>query len=227
MVQKEWMSEYKHDLFGVGSAPTEVEKLVPNLRNKERSITATCNFTCRWACVSQDPPLPSKPLDGALHSDEHRVPETGYRHFERDLYKLLTDSVFRKTMENLRKRVDVKLVRANKEDKLRCLIASPAFARAYIFDDGLAGIQMHKSRLVLNQPVYTGLCVLELSKHLMYAFYHNQMKSLYGERCQLLYRDTDSLLLEIQTEDVYQDMAKHADHCDTSDYPKDHPSKAR
>ena len=126
-------------------------------------------------------------------------------------------------MENFRKRVDVKLVRANEEDKLRRLIASQAFARANIFDDDLMGFQMHKSRLVLNRPVYTGLCVLELSKHQMYDFYYNQMKSLYGERCQLLYTDTDSLPLEIQTEDLYQDMAKHTDLYDTSDYLKDHP----
>ena len=57
----------------------------------------------------------------------------------------------------------------------------------------------------------------------MYEVSYNQMKSMYGERCQLLYTDTDSLLLEIQTEDVYQAMAKHADLYGTSDYPKDHP----
>ena len=58
---------------------------------------------------------------------------------EKDLYKLMNNSVFGKTMENLRKRVDVKLVRSHEEDKLRRLIASPAFARANIFDDDLAG----------------------------------------------------------------------------------------
>ena len=57
----------------------------------------------------------------------------------------------------------------------------------------------------------------------MYDFYYNQMKTQYGERCQLLYTDTDSLLLEIHTDDVYQDMAKHADLYDTSNYQKDHP----
>ena len=125
--------------------------------------------------------------------------------------------------ENLRKRIDVKLVRASEEDKLRRLIASPAFARANIFDDDLAAVQMHKSRLILNRRVYTGLCVFDLSKHLMYDFYYNQLKAQYGNRAQLLHTDTDSLLLEVQTEDVYQDMAKHADLYDTSDFPKDHP----
>ena len=57
----------------------------------------------------------------------------------------------------------------------------------------------------------------------MYDFYYNQLKVGYGERCQLLYTDTDSLLIEIQTEAVYEDMAKHPDLYDTSDFPKDHP----
>ena len=82
--------------------------------------------------------------------------------FEKDLYKLMNNSVFGKTMENLRRRVDVKLVRAHEEDKLRRLIASPAFARANVFDDGLAAIQVHKSRLVLNRPVYVGMSILDL-----------------------------------------------------------------
>ena len=80
----------------------------------------------------------------------------------------MNNSVFGKTMENLRKRVDVKLVLSHEEDKLRRLIASPAFARANIFDDDLVAIQFHKSRLVLNRPVFVGMSILDLSKHLMY-----------------------------------------------------------
>ena len=143
--------------------------------------------------------------------------------FEKDLYKLMNNSVCGKTMENLCKRVNVKLVRAGEEDKLRRLIASPAIARANIFDNDLAAIQVHKSRIVLNRPVYVGMSILDLSKHLMYDLYYNQMKTKYRERCQLLYTDTDSLLLEIQTEDVYKDMAEHAEFYDTSNYPQDHP----
>ena len=126
-------------------------------------------------------------------------------------------------MENLRKRVDVRLVRSHEEDKLRRLIASPAFARANIFDDDLAAIQVHKCKLVLNRPMYVGMSILDLSKHLMYDFYYNQFKTQYGESCLLLYTDTDSLLLEIETEDVYKDMAQNQTLYDTSDYPQDHP----
>jgi hypothetical protein len=143
--------------------------------------------------------------------------------FEKDLYKLMNNSVFGKTMENLRKRVDVKLVRSEEEDKLRRLIASPAFARVNIFDDDLAAVQMHKSRLKLDRPVYVGMSILDLSKSLMYEFYYKGLREQYGDRVELLYTDTDSLLLEITTEDIYQDMGQHADLYDTSDYPEDHP----
>ena len=135
----------------------------------------------------------------------------------------MNNAVYGKTMENLRRRVNVKLVRSHEEDKLRRLIASPSFARANIFDDDLAAVQMHKSRLVLNRPVYVGMSILDLSKSLMYDFYYNQMKAQYGDRVELLYTDTDSLLLEIQTEDVYSDMADHPSLYDTSDFPEDHP----
>ena len=90
--------------------------------------------------------------------------------FEKDIYKLMNNSVLGKTMENQRKRVDVKLVRSHEEAKLRRLIASPAFARANIFGDDLAAIQVNKSNLVLNRPVYVGMSILDLSKHLMYDF---------------------------------------------------------
>ena len=67
------------------------------------------------------------------------------------------------------------------------------------------------------------MSILDLSKHLMYDFYYNQLQGQYVDRCQLLYADTDSLILEVQTEDVFRDMASHAELYDTSDYPPEHP----
>ena len=116
----------------------------------------------------------------------------------------------------------MKLVRRNEADKLRRLIASPAFARANIFDDDLAAIQVHKSRLELNRPVYVGMSVLDLSKHLMYDFYYNELRKQYGASASSS-TPTPTLFLEIQTENAYEDMAKHPELYDTSDYPPDHP----
>ena len=226
VVKKEWMSDYQHGLLGTG---VEVEKLVPNLYNKNRYVLHYRNLqlylslgmrlTKVHRALSFQQSCWMKPYI-SLNTELRKKATSG---FEKDLFKLMNNSVFGKTMENLRKRVNVKLVRANEADRLRRLIASPSYARANIFDDDLAAIQMHKSRLLLNRPVYVGMSVLDLSKHLMYDFYYNQLKKQYGEHCQLLYTDTDSLLLEIQTENVYEDMGASASLYDTSDYPKDHP----
>jgi hypothetical protein len=126
--------------------------------------------------------------------------------FEKDLHKLMNNSVFGKTRENLRKRVDVKLVRSSEEDRLRKLIAKPNYARCKIFDDDLAAQHMHKTSLCLNRPIYLGMSILDLSKLLMYDFYYNKVNPKYGDRATLLYTDTDSLLMHIETEDIYADI---------------------
>ena len=82
---------------------------------------------------------------------------------------------------------------------------------------------MLKRRLVLNKPVYTGMTILENSKIMMYDFYYNHLKARYKTKCDLIYTDTDSLLLHIQTEDVYKDMKDYLWLYDTSNYPKEHP----
>ena len=162
VVPKKWMSEYQQDLLGAGVAPTEVEKLVPNLRDKGRYVLHYRNLQLYLSLG-----MKLKKVHRALRFEQSPWMEPYIRmntelrkvatsDFEKDLYKLMNNSVFGKTMENLRKRVDVKLVRSHEEDKLRRLIASPAFARANIFDDDLAAVQMHKSRLVLNRPIYVG-----------------------------------------------------------------------
>ena len=140
--------------------------------------------------------------------------------FEKNLFKLMNNSVFGKTMENLRKRVDVKLVKTAEEALKH--ISSPGYASHKVMEGGLVAIHMHKSKLLLNKPVYVGFSVLELSKLLMYEFYYENLKPKYGDKCHLLYTDTDSLLLEIETEDVYEDILEDFDEYDTSDYPKDH-----
>ncbi|KAL9962348.1 hypothetical protein ACROYT_G031442 [Oculina patagonica] len=142
--------------------------------------------------------------------------------FEKTFYKLMNNSVFGKTMENLRNRVDIRIVRSDQTNKIRKLVASPLYSRHVMFSNDLVGIDMRKSKLFLNKPVYTGMTILDVSKLCMYDFFYNHLKKEYGERCELLYTDTDSLLLVIETEDVYADMAKNIGEYDTSDYPEEH-----
>ena len=142
--------------------------------------------------------------------------------FEKNFYKLMNKSVFGKTMENVRKHVQIELARSDETEKIRKLVASPMHSRFVIFSNDLVGIGMHKSKLLLNKPVYTGMTILDNSKILMYDFFYNELKEQYGPKCELLYTDTDSLLVEIETDDVYKDIEKNKDLYDTSDYPKEH-----
>ena len=114
-------------------------------------------------------------------------------------------------------------MKSNETNKIRRLVASPLFSRHVIFTNDLVGINMRKSKLLLNKPVYTGMTILDNSKILMYDYHYNVLKKEYGSRCELLYTDTDSLLLEIETEDYYKDMERRKHLYDTSDYPKEHP----
>jgi hypothetical protein len=139
--------------------------------------------------------------------------------FEKNLFKLMNNSVFGKTMENIRKRVSIKI--ANTEEEAQSYVSKPGYVR-YVKMLNFYVIHMKKANLYFNKPVYTGLCVLDLSKLLMYGFYYEHMKVKYGDRCTLLYTDTDSLLMEIETEDVYKDTLEDLDMYDTSEYEKEH-----
>ena len=126
-------------------------------------------------------------------------------------------------MENVRKRVNVKILRSHEEEKILKLVAKPTFAQQVIFNPDLVGIQNHKEKVLLNKPIYVGMSILDLSKHLMYDFYYNHLKKLYTHNIRLLYTDTDSLIVKVDTEDIYADMAQNLDDYDTSNYPADHP----
>ena len=118
MVQKKWMSDYPHDLLGVGAAPTEVEKLVPNLRNKDRHVLHYRNLQLymslgmRLTKVHRAHRFDKSPWMEPYIRMNTELWKKAASGFEKDLYKLMNNSVFGKTMENLRKRVAVKLVRS-------------------------------------------------------------------------------------------------------------------
>ena len=135
----------------------------------------------------------------------------------------MNNSVFGKTMENIRNRVDVKLV--NNREKAEKLADNPNFKHCNIFSENLISIHMKRMELTFNKPVSLGMCILDLSKILMYDFHYNYIKQKYGNKAKLLFTDTDSLMYEIQTEDFYKDISKDVkDIFDTSDYPPNHPS---
>ena len=133
----------------------------------------------------------------------------------------MNNSVFGKTMENIRKRVDVRLV-AN-EEKYKKMVAKPTFVGSKIINEVLVAVHQVKEQLVLNKPAYVGMTILDLSKTLMYQFHYGFIKPLYGQNSTLLMTDTDSLVYSIMTEDVYEDFWKYKDKFDLSNYPESSP----
>ena len=143
--------------------------------------------------------------------------------FEKDFFKLMNNSVFGKTMENIRNRVDIRLV--TRESQAKKLTCKPNYQHHTIFSKNLAAVHMKKVRLKFNKPVYLGMSIPDLSKTLMYDFHYNYIRPKYGDRAKLLFTDTDSLAYEIETEDFYRDISSDVSaKFDTSNYPKNHPS---
>ena len=124
--------------------------------------------------------------------------------FEKDFFKLMNNSVFGKTMENLRKRVDVRLV--TNEKKPDKLTSKPTYVSSKIFNENLMAVHKVKETLTLNRLAYVSMCILDLSKTLMYDFHYNYIKKKYNNRARLLFTNTDSLTYEIEAEDVYKDF---------------------
>ena len=137
--------------------------------------------------------------------------------FEKDFYKLMNNSVLGKTMENIRKHRNIKLV-TSQEAYLKAVM-KPNFKSGVLFGEYLMGCEMGKIKVVMNKPVYLGQAILDLSKIVMYEFHYNYLKQKYPEGLTLCYMDTDSLIYNIETDDFYKVIAEDVkDIFDTSGY---------
>ena len=149
--------------------------------------------------------------------------KTAANSFEKDFFKLMNNSVFGKTIENIRKRQNIFLIDNRK--KAAKLSSRPNFDRATIFDKNLIAVHMKKTEVYFNKPVYVGQAILDLSKTLMFDFHYNYIQKKYKHKAELLFTDTDSLMYHIKTDDFYKDIfCDISRKFDTSDYPPDHPS---
>ena len=125
--------------------------------------------------------------------------------FETDFFKLMNNSVFRKTMENVRNHRDIKLVTTNKQRNK--LVSEPNYHTTKHISENSLIIEMKKAEVKMNKPIYLGLSTLDISKTLMYEFWYDYIKPKYGDRAKLCYTDTDSFVIHIKTEDFYKDIA--------------------
>lgn len=142
--------------------------------------------------------------------------------FEKNFYKLLINAVYGKTMENVRTRCDISLkCKYGGRYGTRKLLAMPNFKKFTIFDEDLVAIHMNKVKVTMDKPIIIGMSILDISKVLMYDFYYNHMKQKYGENVEMLYTDTDSFILEVETDCFYSDMKADLSKFDTSDFAPD------
>ena len=134
--------------------------------------------------------------------------------FERDFFKLLNNSTFGKTMENVRGRRNFELV--CNEQKLMKRVAKPQMEAFTIINENVVLIERLRRVVLLNKPMYAGFCILDLSKVLMYDYHYNVIVKRYAAR--LLFTDTDSLTYHVRCDDFYADMLIDKHLYDTSNY---------
>lgn len=141
--------------------------------------------------------------------------------FEEDFFKLMINSVFGKSLENVRNRVDVKLItKWYGRYGAEAYISKPNFHSCTIFGENLVAIEMSKLEVIINKPIYIGLSILDISKVALYDFHYNFMKQKLGNLCKLLYTDTDSLIYDIKHDNIYKFMLENIEKFDTSNYPE-------
>ena len=200
-VTNDMLSKYCSDIANkYGIKVGEVNKLILNLGNKKNYVIHYRNLqlyvSLGMKVTKFHKILKFKQSDWMkqyidFDTEKRKNPNNDY---EKKLLKLMINSVCDKTMENLRKRVDVKLIN-NDKDYVKS-VSKTTLASQKIFSKNLVAIHKIKPVLLLNEPIYVGFSVLELSKLLMYEFHYNYFKEKYDAR--LLLTDNDSLVYEIE-----------------------------
>lgn len=236
IIEENILSDYqKKMMVKLGITKSKTPKLVPNLNDKERYIV---HLKALKLYLSLG--LKLKKIHQVLEFEQkaflkpwieiNTMNRTKAKtDFEKDLFKLLNNSVFGKCMENVRDRVDVRLlgsaqdVNLSLQERYQKLINKPTFQSRTIFSDDLLAVQMKKTSVILNKPIAIGVAVLDISKYWMYNFHYNIIKPKFQDRVKLLMTDTDSLVYELKSEDINKEMKDIQYLFDYSDYPKDHP----
>ena len=190
-----------------------VEKLAPNLRDKK-------NYVIHIQALNQA--LQSPWLKTYIDFNT-QLRTAATNDFEKDFFKLMNNLVFGKTMENIRKHRNIKLVMT--EEKYLRTVMKPNFKSGVFFGENLMECELGKIKVVINKPVYLCQAILDLSKIIMYEFHYDYMVPKYGlEKLKLCYMDTDSLVYDIKTEDFYEDIADDVPaRFDTSGYCPNKP----
>ena len=227
-VTKDMLSDYSQKIAEKFNISTGlVHKLIPTLNKKEkyvlhyRNLNIYIGLGLKLTKIHRVLEFDQSPWMKPYIDFNTQMRTNAKNPFEKEFFKLMNNSVFGKTMENIRKRVNIKLVTDVK--KLLKWTSKPTYISSKIFNENLVAIHNTKEQIKLNKPAYVGMCILDISKTLMYFFHYKFIKDKYGSKAKLLFTDTDSLTYEIEAEDVYEDFWKYKDLFDNSDYPESSP----
>ena len=202
----------------------KIEKLVGNLHDKNEYITHIRNlkqalnhrlvFKKVYKVIKFNQNAWLKPFID-MNTDLRKKTKND---FEKDSFKLMNNAVFGKTIENVRKHRDIKLVTT--ERRRNYLVSEPNYHTTKFFTEHLLAIELKKKpEILINKPDLLGPSLLELSKILIHEFWYDYVKAKYGKKAKLCYMDTDSFIAFIKTDDIHKDIAQDVEtRFDTSNY---------
>ena len=207
--------EYSKNLFNLHKDFTflperekiqKCEKLVCNIKDKEkyvvhiRALKQALNHGLKLKEVYRIIQFKQKAWLKPYIDMNTELRKKAQNEFEKNFFKLMNNSVFGKTMENVRKHRDIKLVTT--DEKRNKLVSEPNYQTIKQFSENLLAIEMKKTKVKMNKPVYLGMSILDISKTLMSEFWYDYIKPKYGDRAEIFYMDTDSFIIHIKTADI-------------------------
>ena len=201
----------------------KVEKLICSIEDKEkyvihiRALKQALNHGLKLKKVHRVIQFNQKAWLKPYIDMNTKLRKEAKNEFEKDFFKLMNNSVFGKTMENVRNHRDIKLVTSDKRRKR--LVSEPNYHSHKKFSEHLMAIEMKKTKVKMTKPLYLGVSILDISKTLMYKFWYGYIKPKYGDSAKLCFTDTDSFVIHIIAEDLFKDIAPDVDiRLDISNY---------
>ena len=221
-IKKEDISPYnKQFLEDHDETFKSTRKLCPDLRDKKKYVCLLKNlkFFMRHGFILERihrilAADQSNFLNPYIEFNSQKRKESAHIKFKSDFFKLMNNAVYGKTIEDIRKRSKVDIVKDQKQAKK--LISKPQFKGFQILSDEVTIVQSAKARIVLNKPIFVGFMVLENAKYIMNHFWYDVLKEKYEDRIKLLLSDTDSFIYSVYTNDAYSDLYDLREYMDLS-----------
>ena len=230
-IEESMLSEYSKELKMKLKLPKQNKRLTKLAPNQKDKVRYTVHFACLQFYLKKGMvlgkihqmvrfkqyPWMKTYIEGNLQRRKE-----AQNTFDKDFWKLMNNSLYGKSIENVYKRQSMSL--CTQVEKLDKLVRKPTFEAIHVFNDNLVAALNRKEMLTLDKAPYPGATILELSKKHMFEFFYELKNTLFKQgEMQLLLTDTDSLIMQISTKDVYKDLEKITHLLDTSNYPPNHP----